>query len=65
MEPKQLHPGVVLENGATLEGGAVFSLIIMFEKNSTTLQSGTKTVPKWGSSCGHEPFLSVYISNRQ
>ncbi len=25
MEPKRLHPGPVLENGATLEGGAVFS----------------------------------------
>ncbi len=25
MEPKRLHPGAVLENGATLEGGAVFS----------------------------------------
>ncbi len=26
VEPKQLHPGAVLENGATLEGGAVFPL---------------------------------------
>ncbi len=26
VEPKWLHPGAVLENGATLEGGAVFSL---------------------------------------
>ena len=32
MEPKRLHPGAILENGATLEGGAVFSLIIMFRK---------------------------------
>ncbi len=26
VEPKRLHPGAVFENGATLEGGAVFSL---------------------------------------
>ncbi len=26
VEPKLLHPGAVLENGATSEGGAVFSL---------------------------------------
>ncbi len=26
VEPKRLHPGAVLENGATLEGGAVFFL---------------------------------------
>ena len=26
VEPKQLHPGAVLENGATLEGGAIFFL---------------------------------------
>ncbi len=26
VEPKWLHPGAVLENGAALEGGAVFSL---------------------------------------
>ncbi len=26
MEPKRRHPGAVLENGATLEGGAVFFL---------------------------------------
>ena len=24
VEPKRLHPGAFLENGATLEGGAVF-----------------------------------------
>ncbi len=30
MQPKRLHPGAVLENSATLEGGAVFSLEIMF-----------------------------------
>ncbi len=30
VEPERLHPGAVLENGATLEGRAVFSLIIMF-----------------------------------
>ncbi len=41
-------------------------------ENSTTLQSGTKTVPKRGPSCGHENgssvapfrlhfFLSVYV----
>ncbi len=30
VEPKWLHPGAVLENGATLEGGAVFSLIIIY-----------------------------------
>ncbi len=36
MEPKWFHPGAVLENGATLEGGAVLlSLIIMFEKKKT------------------------------
>ncbi len=34
MEPKWLHPGAILENGATLEGGAVFSLIIMFRKQT-------------------------------
>ncbi len=52
--------GAVLENGATLEGGAVFSLIIMFRKkmappsevalflgeNSSTFGSGTKIVPQ-------------------
>ena len=33
----------------------------------TTLQSGTKTVPKWGASCGHEngstvePFGSTFF----
>ncbi len=32
VEPKHLHPGAVLENGATLEGGAVFPLIIMAPK---------------------------------
>ncbi len=32
VEPKQLHPEAVLENGATMEGGAVFSSIIMFRK---------------------------------
>ena len=37
-------PGAVLENGATLEGGAVFSLIIMFE---------------WVPSCGHENGSTV------
>ncbi len=26
VEPKRLHPGAILENGATSEGGAVFSL---------------------------------------
>ena len=25
LEPKQLHPGAVLESGATLEGGAVLA----------------------------------------
>ena len=34
VEPKWLHPGAVLENCATLEGGAVFSLIIMFENGT-------------------------------
>ena len=32
MEPKRLHPGAVLENGATLEDGAIFPLIIMLRK---------------------------------
>ncbi len=32
MKPKRLHPGVVLENGATFEGGAVFFLLITFRK---------------------------------
>ncbi len=46
----------VLENGATSEGGAVFSLINMFnqggavsdlflDKNSSTIEGGTKIVP--------------------
>ena len=34
VEPKRLHPEAVLEKGATLEGGAVFSLIIMFSKKN-------------------------------
>ncbi len=34
------HPGAVLENGATLEGGAVF-----LDKNSSTFDGGTKIVP--------------------
>ena len=53
VEPKWLHPGAVLKNGATLEGGAVFSLIgsgaiinLFLVENGTTLQSSTKTVPK-------------------
>ena len=29
MEPKLLHPGAVLENGATLEGGAIFSFTLI------------------------------------
>ena len=43
-------------------------------QNGTTLQSGTKAVPKWGPSCGHENgstlepfrlhfFLSVMAEN--
>ncbi len=43
MEPKRLHTGAVLENGATLEGGAVFS-----PNNhvySSTVEGGTKLVP--------------------
>ena len=27
VEPKQLHPGAILENGATLEGGELFSFM--------------------------------------
>ncbi len=34
VEPKRLQSEAVLENGATLEGGAVFSLIIMFRKKT-------------------------------
>ncbi len=43
VEPKWLHPGAVLENGATLEGGAIIFL----------------TVPKWGPSSGHENGSTV------
>ncbi len=37
VEPKRLHPGAVLENGATLEGGAVFP--------PNNHEGGTKIVP--------------------
>ncbi len=39
MAPPWVHPGAVLENGATLEGGAVF-----LGKNSSTMESGAKIV---------------------
>ena len=50
VKPKQVHPGAVLENGATFEGGAFFTLIIMFQtlflgENSSTFGSGTKIMP--------------------
>ncbi len=44
VQPTRLHPGAVLENDATLEGGAIFSLILMF-RNSSTFESGAKIVP--------------------
>ncbi len=31
-EPNQLHPGAILENGATSEGGAVFPLTLFRQK---------------------------------
>ena len=37
MEPKRLHPGAVLENGATLEGGAIFSLNNHVQKKKAIL----------------------------
>ena len=37
VEPKRLYPGAVLENGATWEGGAVFSLIITSRKKQLHL----------------------------
>ena len=50
MEPKRLHPGAVLEDCATLEGGAVFSLNnysdLLLGENSSTFESGTKIVPR-------------------
>ena len=45
VEPKWLHLGTVLENGAFLEGEEVFPLI-MFSKYSFIFESGTKTVPR-------------------
>ena len=57
MEPKGLHPGAVLENGATLEGGAVFFLnnhvltrmvcmtFFFLDEISSTFEDGTKIVP--------------------
>ena len=36
VEPKRLHPGADLENGATLQGGAVFPLNNHVYKNSST-----------------------------
>ncbi len=42
---KHPDPGVVLENGATLEGRASFPVIIMFRKEkSSTFESGAKIV---------------------
>ncbi len=45
VEPKRLHPGAVLENGATSEGGAVFFSLNFLDKNSSTFEGGTKMVP--------------------
>ena len=44
VEPKQIHHGAVLDNGATLEGGAVF--LPLLQENSSTFESGTKIVPR-------------------
>ena len=56
VEPKRLHPGVVSENGATLEGGAVSQSLHPWSqngsinqggaKNSSTFEGGTKMVPE-------------------
>ena len=39
-----IDPGAVLENGATLEGGAIFSSIIMFMKKMAppVFQNGSR-----------------------
>ena len=40
MEPKWLNPGAVLENGATLEGGAVSSLdnYVMYHETAPAVE---------------------------
>ncbi len=51
VEPKRLHSGTIWKNGSTL---LKWSHFFLNNHVCTTLQSGTKTVPKWGPSCGHE-----------
>ncbi len=63
MEPKQLHPGAVLENGATSEGGAVFFLNMIIKGKTappSEVAPFSKTAPGW-SRFGSTFFLSAYI----
>ena len=55
VEQKRLHPGAVLENGATLEVGAIFFLIIMFRKKMAPLSEVTPRV--W---CNPDPNRGLY-----
>ncbi len=62
-----LNNNVCEKNGASVQNGTILELELKWLllrkwsynqpfllENGTTLQSGTKTVPKWGPCCGHE-----------
>ena len=74
VEPNWLHSGAVLENGATLEGGAIFFLNnhvsdLFLGENSSTFESGTKIVPQvelsyvpWNSSRDGSVLAPLFFS---
>ncbi len=63
VELKWLDPGAVLENDGTLEGGAVFSLIIMFSGFLITVSN--VSVPYTSRNGTKYYITSCYINNRR